>query len=56
MKKDAENYRDRAVKAENLIYSYENYKSYNNGIDDFDFKEAVEVEKKKYLENIYKED
>ena len=38
----AENYRDRAVKAENLIYSYENYKAYNDGIDDFDFKKAVE--------------
>lgn len=51
-KKDAENYRDRAVKTENLIYSYENYKSYNDGISDFDFKKAVEAEKKKYLENI----
>ena len=52
LKKDVENYRDRAVKAENLIYSYENYKAYNDGIDDFDFKKAVEAEKKKYLENI----
>ena len=38
--------------AENLIYSYENYKAYNDGIDDFDFKKAVEAEKKKYCENI----
>ena len=52
LKKDVENYRDRAVKAENLIYSYENYKSYNDRIDDFDFKKAVEEEKIKYLENI----
>ena len=52
LKKDAENYRDRAVRAENLIYSYENYKAYNDGIDYFDFKKAVEAEKKKYFENI----
>lgn len=52
LKKDVENYRDRAVKAENLIYGYENYKAYNDGIDDFDFKKAVEAEKKKYLDNI----
>ena len=52
LKKDVENYRDRAVKAEKLIYSYENYKAYNDGIDDFDFKKAVEAEKKKYLENV----
>ena len=52
LKKDVEKYRDRATKAENMIYGYENYKSYNDGIDDFDFKKAVEAEKKKYLENI----
>ena len=52
LKKDVEKYRDRAIKAENMIYGYENYKSYNDEIDDFDFKKAVEAEKKKYLENI----
>lgn len=52
LKKDVEKYRDRATKAENMICGYENYKSYNDGIDDFDFKKAVEAEKKKYLENI----
>jgi len=35
LKKDVEKYRDRATKAENMIYGYENYKSYNDGIDEF---------------------
>lgn len=51
LRKEAETYRDRALKAENLIYSYEKYKAYNDRIEDFDFSEVVEIEKKKYLEN-----
>lgn len=47
-----ENERDRYYKekceAENLIYSYENYKSYNDNLEDFDFKKEVELEKEKY--------
>lgn len=49
LKKDMEKYRNRATKAENLIYSYENYKAYNDNIEDFDFAEIVENEKIKYL-------
>jgi len=51
LRKDVERYKDRALKAENLIHSYENYKVYNEGLDDFDFNKAVEMEKMKYLEN-----
>ena len=40
------------LKAKQADYIYENYKAYNDGIDDFDFKKAVEAEKKKYFENI----
>ena len=41
LKKDIEDYRDRAIKAENMIYSYENYKAYNDGIDNFYFKKSI---------------
>lgn len=52
LKKDVKKYRDRATKAENLIYSYENYKSYNDNIEDYDFEKAVEEEKKKYWNTV----
>ena len=55
LKKDVEFYREKATKAENLIYGYENYKSYNDNIEDFDFEKIVEEEKKKYFANIKKE-
>lgn len=55
LKKDVENYKDRAVKAENLIYSYENYKAYNDEIDDFDFKRLLKQKRKVFGEYKSKE-
>lgn len=40
LKKDVEFYRGKATKAENLIYGYENYKSYNDNIESFDLKKC----------------
>ena len=54
LKKENEEYKHRALDAERLISTYENFKSYNDGINDFNLKEAAKEEKKRYLKTIMK--